>query len=79
MLVLIEQPLPVFKGGAVVVPAVKEQDAPFIQVKLREHDATCAKRPFDVTPSQQVSDSSPVSVKHKISLKGHLSGQTNEL
>ncbi|XP_068749074.1 deleted in lung and esophageal cancer protein 1-like [Montipora capricornis] len=54
MLVLIEQPLPVFKDGAVVVPAVKEQDAPFIQIKLREHDGTCAKRPFDVTPSQQI-------------------------
>ena len=79
MLVLIEQPLQVFKDGAVVVPAVKEQDAPFIQIKLREHDGTCAKRPFDVTPSQQVSHSSPVSNKHKISLKGHLSGQTNEL
>ena len=79
MLVLIEQPLPVFKDNVEVVPAVEEEDAPFIQIKPTEHDGTCASRPFDVTPRQQVSHSSPVSDKHKISLKGHLSGQTNEL
>ena len=64
MLVFIGQPLPVFKDGQEVVPAVKEEDCyqreeekPFIQVKLREHDGICANRPFDVTPSQQVRES----------------------
>ena len=60
MLVFIGQPLPVFKDGQEVVPAVQEQDLyrceepPFIQVKLREHDGVCADRPFDVIPKQQV-------------------------
>ena len=85
MLVFIGQPLPVFKDGDEVVPAVKEEDSykaeetPFIQVKLREHDGTCSSRPFDATPRQQVSHSSPISDEHEISLKGHLSGQTIEL
>ena len=64
MLVFIGQPLPVFKDGQEVVPGVKEEDRyqreeekPFIQVKLREHDGVCANRPFDVTPSQQVRES----------------------
>lgn len=60
MLVFIGQPLPVFKDGEEVVPAVKEEDSykaeetPFIQVKLREHDGTCSSRPFDATPRQQI-------------------------
>lgn len=60
MLVFIGQPLPVIKDGQEVVPAVQEEDCyrceekPFIQVKLREHEGERAKRPFDVTPSQQV-------------------------
>ena len=60
MLVFIGQPLPVFKDGQEVVPIVQEDDCyqseekPFIQVKLREHDGTCADRPFDVIPRQQV-------------------------
>ena len=60
MLVFIGQPLPVFKDGQEVVPAVPDEDCyqcedkPFIQVKLREHEGACADRPFEVTPRQQV-------------------------
>lgn len=67
MLVFFGQPLPLFKNGEEVIPVAREDDSfgneetPFIQVMLKEHDGERADRPFDVTPRQQVCHASPVS------------------
>ena len=57
LLVFVGRPLPVLKDGLEVEPTVDQQEEdeqPFIQVKLREHEGKSSNRPFEVTPSQQV-------------------------
>jgi len=84
MLVFIGQPLPVFKDGQEVVPAVPDEycyqceDKPFIQVKLREHEGACADRPFEVTPRQQVIPAKSHS-SAKVSFYPHTENPAGEL